>query len=380
MFGPTRVLLALRTDAPPGLVAAAAAIAAMFAATPFAIPEVAARYEVTLGVAASISVAQVGGFTLANFVAGRRLKPSRRLFVWTTAALVVANVLSAVNPWYVALIALRITAGVAAGLLTWLAWVDAMADRRIMRDVAGAGPMAVLLSAPLFGWLATLGDDRALYAALGVITLPVLLMRVEFTSRRPVGRLRMSASRSNVVLLGALALLTFAGSSLYVFSAVIGTDRVGIDPVVISLGFSGNALAGFIATRLRTRGGAAPWVLVVAGCAAAVAFAPNPVVFLLGLAGWGFAFWMIVPEVFRQIVAWSLAPAERVGDAQALMALGRMLGPALGGVLVGTGSFTRVGVEAVAGLVVAAVIMFAVERYRRRRHDRRPAGADRPTG
>ena len=76
---------------------------------------------------------------------------------------------------------------------------------------------------------------------------------------------------------------------------------------------------------------------------ALVAFGGNAELFLVGITLWGFCFWMATPTILRSVALWSLAPDERVGDAQSSMALGRAIGPAIGSVLVVGGTPTMSG-------------------------------------
>jgi DHA1 family inner membrane transport protein len=202
-------------------------------------------------------------------------------------------------------------------------------------------------------------------------------MRTSFEAAMPPGRRHMSPSRSNVVLLAALGLLTGAGSSLFIFAASIGQDQVELSPVAASLAFSLNAVAGLVATRRRTRDGSASlWLGAIVLCAGAVAFSSTPVVFLVAMAVWGYAFWKAVPTVLGAVASWSLVPEERTGDAQGIMAFGRVVGPVVGGALLTVGSFTAVGIGAVAGLASSAMLVGTVHAYRHRHPERRPAGPD----
>jgi predicted MFS family arabinose efflux permease len=76
---------------------------------------------------------------------------------------------------------------------------------------------------------------------------------------------------------------------------------------------------------------------------------------------------MATPTILRSIAAWSLAPDERVGDAQSSMAVGRALGPVIGSILVADGSYGAVGAVAVIGLALSASTIFGVRIYRRDR-------------
>lgn len=289
---------------------------------------------------------------------------------------VATNALSATTSLFGVLIALRVFAGMAAGVISWLAWTEAMRHRTSLRDVAGVGPLAAFVGSPGVAWLLTVGDHRTVFVVLALSCIPASLMPTSFDETELPARRRMSPSRSNVVLLVALGTLAGAGSSLFIFAASIGEVQVELDPVVVSLAFSANAIAGLVATRLQaTRWSAPLWLAAIVVCAAAVGFGTNPILFLTAMALWGFAFWMAVPTVLAGVASWSLAPDERTGDAQGIMAFGRVIGPMVGGVLLGVGSFHAVGVGAVAGLVVSVVLVAAVDRYRRIHPDRRPVGA-----
>jgi predicted MFS family arabinose efflux permease len=366
VVAPIRTLVAIRRGAPVALVVGAASVSFMFAATPFLIPEVAGRFGVGLGTAGLISSTQVFGFAGSVFLAGRRLSPSRRLLVSAALCAVALDAGSALVSSFPALLTLRLGAGIAAGLLTWLAWADAMKSLHSMRDIAAVGPLTVVAGAPLLGWIGSAGGDRAIYLVLAVSMILPALVPVRFDTQPMRGRRSMSPSRSNVVLLGALGLLTFSGSALFVFLGAFADREVGLTAVALSLGFSVNALAGLIGARLRWRPrNAWPWLVLVAASATSIVVLPGPAVFYLGMFGWGLAFWISVPRVLGRVAEWSLAPEERVGDAQSVMALGRAGGPAIGAVLVGPGHFEGLAVFAGGGLLGAAGVVAAVERYRR---------------
>jgi DHA1 family inner membrane transport protein len=378
MFSPSRFVLSVRPKATPALLVAAASIALHFAATPFLLPAISDRYGIALGTAGFISVSQVGGFTVANLVAGRRLRPRRAILVTSAIVGCVANAASALTIGFPFLLTMRAVAGVAAGMITWLAWTEAMRDAGALRDVAGVGPFTAFLGSPVVAWMVTIGDERAVFLALAVSTLPAVFMRTAFTDEPLPARRRMSPSRSNVVLLIALGILTGAGSSLYIFAASIGQERFGLASVAVSLAFSLNALAGLAATRQSARERSAPiWLGLIALSAGVVASGVHAIAFYVAMALWGYAFWMAVPVVLSHVAQWSLAPEERTGDAQAIMALGRVLGPAAGAALLGLGSFAAVGIGSASGLAVSAVLVGGVDRYRARNPDRRPVRATR---
>ncbi len=364
MYAPTRALYALRPKASPGIVAAAAAVSALFAATPFALPELAGRYDVSLGTSGLVSTLQVGGFAAASFLAGRFLAPTRRLLVVAGAVAVAANAAGVVTSMFTLLLVERLVAGVAAGTVTWIAWTDAMHDRTHMQDIAAAGPLTAVLASPLMGLLASLGDDRLIYGALALAFVPPLVLPVALPPVAGPVRQR-SGSQSNRVLLGALGLLTAAGSALFVFLAAFGSDELGLGAFVVSLAYSLNAASGMVGTRMRARPrSGAHWMALTAAAAASIVVLPHAAWFYVATAVWGWAFWMAVPDVFRGLAERSLVPSERIGDAQAAMAVGRAIGPLAGGALLAGSGFTLLGIAAGAGMLVAALLVGGVDRYR----------------
>jgi DHA1 family inner membrane transport protein len=84
------------------------------------------------------------------------------------------------------------------------------------------------------------------------------------------------------------------------------------------------------------------------------------------MAWWGFAFWMGLPGVLQMLASRSLAADERAGDAQGLLALGRSVGPLLGGGLTDAGAFNVLAVIAGAGATVAGATVIGVQEGRDR--------------
>jgi predicted MFS family arabinose efflux permease len=366
MFGPVRIFFALRRKPDLGVLAAVVAVSVLFAATPFIIPAVAVDYGVTLGTSGLLSSAQVGGFALTAFVAGRVLRTDRRYLVGGSLAAFVLNLLSAVAPTFELLLVLRVLAGAAAGLLVWLAWSNAMRTSGALRNVAAAGPLTVLVTVPILAWVADDFGAAGVYLAIAVVSLVPALLPAEFAGYRRE-RKRVSPSRSNIVLVVALGMGTMAGSALFVYGAPIGVDT-GLSPFVVSLGYSANALAGLVAARRPASDRpVSVWTFGIAASAGLVAFGNSPLLFLVGITFWGFCFWMATPTILRAIASWSLAPDERVGDAQSSMAVGRAIGPAIGAALIADGSYSEVGAFAVVGLVVTGLMILGVRLHRRGR-------------
>jgi predicted MFS family arabinose efflux permease len=73
-----------------------------------------------------------------------------------------------------------------------------------------------------------------------------------------------------------------------------------------------------------------------------------------------------IPAVFRLLAERSLTPSERVGDAQAVMAVGRVVGPVVGGIALGTGHFTLLSIVGAVIMCLAAFTVTTVEVLRRR--------------
>ncbi|MDH3261363.1 MAG: hypothetical protein OEM84_10380 [Acidimicrobiia bacterium] len=365
MFAPTRLAYALRPNAPTGILAAAAAVAMLFGATPFLIPEVSTHYGVSEGLAAGISVAQVTAFAVANLLLPRLLAPTGNVLKWSAFILVVANAASALPEQFWLLVGFRMTAGLAAGTLTWVVWADAMRKPSSLTGVASAGPVTALVSAPLLSALAGMGD-RAVFVALGVAALPAFFSKVD-TGVEKKGSGSVSRSRSNRALLLALLLLAFFGSSAFVFVAIAARETLGLSPFIASFAYSLNAAAGLLGARLSSRHRRPGWWLLSMGPAVYLAAAGGRVWLLfLGMAWWGFAFWMGVPGVMKMLAARSLEPDERAGDAQALMAFGRAAGPVLGGGLADAGAFASLAVVAGIGSSAVGAMVIGVQEGRER--------------
>ena len=366
MQAPVRFLYSLRRGASPGVLAAALAVASMFSASPFVIPSVADRLDVALGLAGLMSTCQVGAFAIVSLVAGRSVSPGRATVVTAALIAALANLGSAVAPSFIWLLGTRLVAGGAAGALTWVAWADAMQQPAAMRSVAVIGPLTTFVMSPVFGWLVAERGDQAVFMVLALLSLPAILLPVRVLGTGRATRQR-SGSRSNRVLLAALFLLTMAGSSLFIYAAAAAAELLGLSLSAAAWAYSLNAAASMVATHLNARSGTGGlWLSLTGLSAAALVLVPSTPVFYVAMALWGFGFWMGVPETFRALAARSLTPEERIGDAQSGMALGRALGPFLGGLLVGDGAFRSLGVAAAAGLLTASGTIAGVERHRSR--------------
>lgn len=325
---PLRLAQAFRVAVRPGLLLSLAVSTIVLTATPFLVPAVADHYGVSLGLSALISSSQLGGFVVASWGAGRWLRPTGGIVRAALLLSAAANLTAAVAPSYGALLVLRAGSGVGMGLLTWAAWSTAFGDRRRMADVAVVGPIVGAASAPLIGLAVSLGGPDLVFAALGLLALlplPFDMGPSGGAARRPRSSRPVPAA---AVLLGALFLVTTAGSAVFVYAAALGTGQAGLTTGAVSAAFTLNAVVGIPAARWsgRRRWGGA-WLVGVALAALGVATASVPWLFGLAMVAWGFFFWMAVPAVYQLLAERSRNPADRAGDAQAVMAVGRQARP-----------------------------------------------------
>jgi DHA1 family inner membrane transport protein len=346
--------------------AGAAVVAATFASTPFLLPEIADVFTIDIGQTGLLSTAQVGSFAVASFLAGRLFRPRRRLHYGSLGLVALATLGSALAPNFPILLGTRVIAGLGMGILTWIAWADATRYPRGLGDVAAVAPVTATVASPLIGWLVETGGLALVYGSLTGVTILAAVLRVDFGELPRIGR-RVSGSRSNRVLLGGLLVLSIGGSSVFIFTGATAGVVHGLSPLTVSWALSLNAITGVAATRLIARRGTAGlWLGVTAASALVVGVVSSSFVFFAAMAVWGFAFWMAIPAVLRMLTERSLHPSERMGDAQAGMASGRVLGPILGGLALGAGQFARLSVTGAAVVMAAGILIGGVEAYRLR--------------
>ncbi len=333
---PVRLLFALKPKIPAGVLAATAVSTVVFAATPFLVKGVAVDQNVNVSTVAVISTAQLAGFMLTSWGAGRLLRPRRRVMVIALLLGLLANAASALTPWFSLLVGIRFVSGVSLGLISWIAWSEVFGNDEKVGDVAVIGPIVGTISAPLIATVIDVSGTDLLFLVLaGLHLLPLAFVRETHleAAARP-HRERHRPTRAATAILICLGLTTLGGSAVFVFAAVIGQDDVGLSALAVSFAFSANALAGAPSARYR---GARPlpgvWMTLTGVCALLIATVHQPLVFWLALPTWGFAFWMGIPGVYSLLAERSHYPEERAGDAQAIMAAGRVIGPLLGGAL-----------------------------------------------
>lgn len=321
----------------------------------------------SLGAAGWVSTAQLAGFVLGSWGAGRHLRPVRWVFVTLCLVGFVANLCAAVAPALALLGVARFFSGVSLGLAAWFAWQDAFGDADKTSDVAVVGPLVGIAFPPVFTLLLDAVGVRWMFVVLATIAAsPLVLARqVDTKDRLRPHRTRHAATRSSKVMLAALGLVTLGGSSVYVYAAAIGTDFNGLSAFAVSLAFSANALVAVPAARWAgRRGPAGIWYFSTAVMAVLLAAVHSTPVFLFAVIGWGFVFFMGMPAAFALLAARSRFPEERAGDAQAMMALGRVFGPLIGGAFIAADEMLAMGVTAAVILCIAGALMISIDRGR----------------
>jgi len=353
----------------PGLLVSTAVSTAVFIATPISLSSIADRFGVGAGTAGIFSAAQLGFFVIASWAAGRFMVPSTRAFRLALVALAAANFASVLTDVFALFVVIRGLSGISLGVLTWLAWSQVFGDEQRQGDIAVVGPLAGVVVSPLFGLLLEAGDDRWVFAVLGLAALVPLFFapdfgRAEAEEKKP----RTAAVPQALVLIGSLTLLTLGGSAVFVFGGLILIDDVGVSPGTLSLMYSANALASVPSSRWRGRRPLVGlWLVVTAICAVTLPQITEPWMAWPVLTIWGFSFWAGVPGLYTLLAERSAHPAERAGDAQAAMAAGRAMGPLLGGALVSAWSFGVLGVVGAALMATGGVLALAVERRPRKK-------------
>ncbi len=362
MHAPFRLLATLRGSVETGLLLATAVATTTFVATPLILAAVAERFDVGTGTAGLFSAAQLGAFVLGSWTAGRFVEPSDRLFVQALVVLAAANVVSALVSVFAFLVAARGVAGLALGVLTWLAYSQVFGDADRTGDVAVIGPLTGVAAAPLLGVFLAAWDDQAVFWLLAVLTLLPLASIPTFYVPDVSASSRNKPVPQALVLVLALGVMTFGGSAVFVFVGAMGVEQYGMDPFVISLVFSANAAAGIPSARWRgARPLAGAWFLLPAVFSVLVGMLDQQPVYWVLITVWGFAFWMAIPGVYSLLAERSRHPAERAGDAQASMAAGRALGPLVGGSIVNAGGFDTLGIVGAVVIAASAVAILVVE-------------------
>jgi MFS family permease len=363
---PLRALGSLRPNVPPVILAASSVSTVVFTATPFLVTELSEQHGVSTGRVGLISSLQLAGFVLASWGAGRVLRPRRRLMVIAVIIGMIANLVSGFVDFEV-LLAVRFVNGIALGAIAWLAWAEVFGDDERIGDIAVIGPIVGTVMSPIVGTFGDrFGPDHLFMALSALHVLPLIFVSSSrLSSPDRVQRTRHRPSRSAVIAMTALGLMTLGGSGVFVFANSIGRGPVGMSAFTVSLLFSVNSIAGIPSSRYRgERTNAALWVACTGISAFLIAVVHHPLAFVAGMALWGFSFWMAVPAAFSVLAANSNYPAERAGDAQAYMALGRVIGPMVGGLLYDVDPWA-LGLAGSGVIFVSAITLGILGRQRR---------------
>lgn len=333
---PVRVVQTLRPKIAAGVLTATAVSTIVFSATPFLVRGVALDQDVSVSTVGIISTAQLAGFSLTTWFAGRFLRARRRMLVLAVVIGAVANLASGWAPWFSFLVGARLVSGISLGLIAWIAWAEVFGNDEKVGDVAVIGPLVGTISSPIIAVVIDQsGPDALFYGLAAIYLVPLFFIRTTRldAAARPKQQ-RHPPTRAAAAILLALGMVTCGGSAVFVFAGVIGQDEVGLSPFVVSLVFSANALASVPSARYRgPRKLPGFWMSVTGAMAIVVGFVHHPVAFWLALPLWGFSFWMGTPGAFSLLAERSNFPQERAGDAQSIMAVGRVIGPLIGGAM-----------------------------------------------
>jgi DHA1 family inner membrane transport protein len=363
MLAPVRVIQTLRPNIPAGVFTATAVSTVVFASTPFLIPAIADDRALSVGLVGIISTAQLGGFVIATSVGPRFLRPRRRVMVIAIVIGVLANLLSAASPWFAMLVATRMLSGLSLGLIAWIAWAEVFGDNERVGDVAIIGPIIGTIASPIVAVIADRAGPDWLFAVLaGLYLVPAVFVRsMRLDAAKRPHRERHRPTRAAAAILVVLTMLTLGGSATFVFAGAIGHDVIGLPAFTVSLVFAANALAGLPSARFRgDRKLPGLWLCLTGMSAVAVGSLHYAAVFWIALIVWGFAFWMAIPGAFALLAERSNYPDERAGDAQSVMALGRVVGPLVGGVLYEI-SPTALGIGGGGVIITAGLFLVWVE-------------------
>lgn len=347
----------------PAVLLAVAYSTVVLVGTPFVVPEVVDRYDVGLGAASLVSVLQLGGFVVGSYGAGRFLEPGRVVLRNALLLTLVAQLIAAVEPPFLLLLGTRLLSGLGLGLIAWFGWSQAFGDDSRTADLAVVGPIVGIVAAPLLSFAGSTGGLRGIYlvmAAVALVPLPWVGGVADATATRTASERRTKAVPAAKVILGSLFAFTLGGAAVFQFVVVLGTSELGLSSTALALAFSANAVVGVPAARwpAERRGVPGPWMMGTGVMAVIVATATTEWLFLAAVVAWGFMFWMAIPGAYAVLAARSAYPAQRAGDAQALMALGRVIGPLVGGLVLDGSGTTLLAAVGGGTMVASGVAMF----------------------
>ena len=236
-------------------------------------------------------------------------------------------------------------------------------DDEGMADIAVAGPLAGVVASPLIAVFAVRGGASGVFVVLAsAATIPLMRNRGTGASDRVAPRSpRSRPVRAAIIILAALGIFTLGGSAVFQLTVVVGTSELGLSTGTIAAIFTCNAVASIPASRWPWRRGIpGPWMAATGACAVVAMVTDSALVFAAALTLWGFGFWMAIPGAFTALAERSANPSDRAGDAQAIMAGGRVLGPFVGGAVIDNLGTPWVGVVGGGMMIAAGAAVFAV--------------------
>jgi predicted MFS family arabinose efflux permease len=317
----------------------------------------------------------------------------RRLLAIAMAGFAFANLLAALAPDYVALLAARLMLALSAATFMPVASGYAAAlggpERRgrALSMVTNGLTLAIVAGVPLgvlvgegFGWRATFLGVAGL-AALSLLGILAGLPRQRAGTAASLGERLALAKRRDVLAVLATSVLTVAGTfTIYTYLGVFLADVAGVGPQGLALVLLSFGLASAAGTRLggdaADRWGARPTVIVGGGLALlaylALTLGPGlgptsampvllPAILLWGLASWGL---MTAQQARLAALAPALAPVSLSLNSSAIY-LGSAMGAAAGALVVAEGVAEHLGWVA-AGFGLAALLPLLADGRKRR--------------
>jgi MFS transporter, DHA1 family, inner membrane transport protein len=313
----------------------------------------------------------------------------RSLLAFAMAGFSLANLLAALAPGYVGLLAARLLLALSAASFMPAAsgYAAALGGRerrgRALSMVTNGLTLAIIAGVPLgvvlgqsFGWRATF----LAVAALAMLALIGLLARIPSqapgTTASLAERLAL-AGRSDILAVLATSVLTVAGTfTVYTYLGVFLADVAGIGPQGLALMLLGFGIASAAGARLggttADHWGARHTVIIGCGLTllaylvlsvgavlgpAQAMLALVPAILLWGLASWGL---MTAQQARLVALAPALAPVSLSLNSSAIY-LGSAMGAAVGALVIADGGMGRLGGVA-AGFSVAALLSVFIRR------------------
>lgn len=357
-----RAVMGTRVSA--GAIAGTAVATVSLIAVPFLVKAVSDEHHLAVATVGLLSTMQLGGLAVASWAAPRLIRPRRRVIAWGSLLGLTACLVAAFAGSFAVLLAAVFADGMSLGLIAWIAWAEVFGDDDKVGDVAVIAPVVGTVAAPTIAVVLSLSGARLLFVLVALLNLVPIAFAIRGASpsiptRTTRGRHR--PQRSALALLACLFGTALGGSCLAAYAAVIGRDTNGMSTLAVSLAYSVNAAAGIPSARWRRpRRWAGAWVALTGLGVLGIGVVAEPWMFWIGMAVWGFGYWMGVPGAFALLASRSAYPGERAGDAQAVMSAARVIGPVIGGAVF-THSAVLLGVVAAGFMFSAAAVMGYVE-------------------